>query len=69
MIREAHIIGMLLWTTPPRDLEIIFAAIDAGLKNGTLRPVIGLELPLSSAAEAHRRVMEPGALGKIVLLP
>jgi NADPH2:quinone reductase len=41
----------------------------AGLENGTLRPVIGKEFPLAEAAQAHRAVMEPGALGKIVLLP
>lgn len=38
-------------------------------QGGTLRPVIGLELPLAQAAEAHRKVMEPGARGKIILLP
>jgi NADPH:quinone reductase len=37
------------------------------LENGTLRPVIGKEFPLSEAAEAHRAVMESGAMGKIVL--
>jgi hypothetical protein len=31
--------------------------------------VIGKELPLGKAAEAHREVMEPGAFGKIVLVP
>jgi NADPH:quinone reductase len=38
------------------------------LENGTLRPVIGKEFPLSEAAQAHRAVMEPGASGKIVLM-
>jgi len=41
----------------------------AGLENGTLRPVIGKEFPLAEAAQAHRAGMEPGTLGKIVLLP
>jgi NADPH2:quinone reductase len=40
----------------------------AGLENGTLRPVISKEFPLADAAQAHRAVMEPGALGKIVLV-
>jgi len=39
------------------------------MENGTLRPVVGLELALAKAPDAHRRVMEPGAFGKIVLLP
>jgi hypothetical protein len=31
--------------------------------------VIGKEFALDEAARAHRTVMEPGALGKIVLVP
>jgi hypothetical protein len=31
--------------------------------------VIGKELPLAEAGEAHRTKMESGALGKIVLVP
>ena len=41
----------------------------AGLDNGTLNPVIRKELPLEQAAQAHVAVMEPGAFGKIVLVP
>ena len=43
-------------------------AVGEALASGALRPVVGLELPLAEAAEAHRRVMAPGARGKIVLL-
>jgi NADPH2:quinone reductase len=49
-------------------LASIHAALVAGLENGTLRPVIGKEFPLADAAEAHRAVMESGAIGKIVLV-
>jgi len=69
MTREATVMGVLLWVTPPAEAAEIFAAIDAGLRNGTLKPVIGTELPLADAVEAHRRVMAPGASGKIVLTP
>jgi len=31
--------------------------------------VVGKELPLAEAAQAHRAIMEPGAHGKIVLTP
>jgi len=31
--------------------------------------VIGKELPLNEAPQAHEAVMQPGALGKIVLKP
>ena len=44
-------------------------AIAEGLKRGTLRPVIGQRMPLADAAKAHAAVLEPGAYGKIVLLP
>ena len=69
MTREAAVMGVLLWATPPADAAEIFAAIDAGLRTGTLRPVVGTELPLADGVEAHRRVMAPGASGKIVLIP
>jgi NADPH2:quinone reductase len=41
----------------------------AGLEKGKLRPVVRHELPLAEAARAHHMVMEPGAYGKIVLVP
>ena len=69
MIRETTVMGMLIWRTPADEATEIYAAIEAGLKNGTLQPVIAAEFPLSDAAEAHRRVMASGALGKIVLTP
>ncbi|HTH20275.1 MAG TPA: NADPH:quinone reductase, partial [Candidatus Udaeobacter sp.] len=68
MQRDADIRGMILPNTPPAEMASIHAALVAGLEEGALRPVIGKEFPLVDAAEAHRAVMEPGALGKIVLL-
>jgi NADPH2:quinone reductase len=67
MAREADIRGMTLPNTPAAEMATIHAALVAGLENGTLRPVIGQELPLADAPQAHRAVMEPGAFGKIVL--
>ena len=69
MSREAAVLGVLLWRVPDGDAAEIHAALQAGLATGTLRPLVGAELPLASAPEAHRRVMEPGARGKIVLVP
>jgi NADPH:quinone reductase len=68
MQRDADVRGMILPNTPPAELASIHTAIVAGLENGTLRPVIGKEFPLSEAAQAHRAVMEPEAKGKIVLV-
>lgn len=47
----------------------INAALVAGLENGTLKPVVGKEMPLAEAARAHEAIMQPGAFGKIVLIP
>jgi len=45
------------------------AAIGAGLRAGTLRPIVGQELPLAEAPRAHHEVIESTAYGKIVLVP
>jgi len=69
MQRDADIRGMALPNMSPADWASIHAALMAGLENGTLRPVIGKEFSLADAAQAQRTVMEPGAFGKIVLMP
>jgi len=69
MLKDTSIIGMLLWNTPPGELETAVAALNAGLENGTLRPVVGAEIPLPYAPDAHRRLGQGGALGKIILVP
>ena len=69
MQREADVRGMILPNTPSAQIASIHAALVVGLKNGTLRPLIRKEFPLVEAAAAHRVVMEPGAMGKIVLVP
>ena len=69
MAREASVTGMQLWKTSEVGFGKINRAIYAGLENGSLNPIVGAELPLAAAADAHRRVMAPGAAGKIILLP
>ena len=69
MQRDADIRGMVLPNTPPAEMASIHAALVAGLEKGTLGPVVGKQFPLADAAQAHREVMESGALGKIVLFP
>lgn len=69
MARDAAILGMSLFNASPQELASIHADIIAGLKAGTLRPVVGRELPLAEAARAHEEVLKPGAHGKIVLIP
>jgi NADPH2:quinone reductase len=68
MGRDAAILGMTLMNATPEDRVRIHAALDAGLANGSLAPIVGREFPLADAAAAHEAVMESGAFGKIVLL-
>jgi NADPH2:quinone reductase len=69
MGRDAAILGMTLFNVGDGDFVEIHAALISGLANGTLNPVVGREIPIAEAARAHEAVMEPGALGKIVLVP
>jgi len=69
MSRRASIRAFTLWAATDAESVEIHAAIAAGLENGTLRPIVGKELPLKDAAQAHQDVLAPGAFGKIVLVP
>ena len=69
MMRELDIRGIALWNADPADVRDIMADIIAGLEDGSLKPVIGREMPLNQAKESHIAVLEPGAYGKIVLIP
>jgi NADPH:quinone reductase len=69
MSREADIRGMTLFATSEQEAREMRAALNAGLENGTLRPVVGRRLPLAEAARAHEEIMNhSGALGKMVLV-
>lgn len=69
MARRATAKGFTLWAATEGEVAEIHAALGAGLENGTLRPVVGKELPLKEAAQAHVDILAPGAHGKIVLVP
>jgi NADPH2:quinone reductase len=68
MSRRASARGFTLWGITEREESDIHAGIIAGLENGTLRPIVGKEMPLAEAARAHKEILEPGAHGKIVLV-
>jgi NADPH2:quinone reductase len=69
LLKDAVVYGMALANATPADLARIHASLRAGLRQGTLKPVVGRELPLAEAAQGHHAVLEPGAHGKIVLVP
>lgn len=69
MTRDGAILAMSLFNANEAERTEIHTALGAGFSNGTLTPVVGAELPLAQAAEAHDKVLAPGAAGKIVLIP
>lgn len=69
MARRASVRAFTLWGISGEEGKEIHAGLRAGLCNGTLRPVVGKELPLTDAARAHTEILEPGAAGKVVLIP
>jgi NADPH2:quinone reductase len=69
MGRDAAVLGMSLLHASKQELSSIHAFLVVGLENSTLRPVVGKELPLAEAAQAHHHIMESSAYGKIVLIP
>ncbi len=67
--------GFVMFKATPEEQRACAEDINRWLASGQLRPIIGLELPLSKAAEAHR-IQEENTLGKsgtligkIVLVP
>ena len=69
MARRSSMRGFTLWAITEAETKEIHAALYAGLENGTLRPVVGKEIPLAEAPRAHKEVMAPGSHGKIILVP
>jgi NADPH2:quinone reductase len=69
MSRRASVRAFTLWGIDAAEEAAIHAGVIAGLENGTLRPVVGKQLPIAEAARAHKEILEPGAFGKIVLIP
>lgn len=69
MTRDAAILGLLLFNSSPDELREIHEKLGVDLKAGLLKPVIARELALADAAKAHLAVLEPSAMGKIVLIP
>jgi NADPH2:quinone reductase len=69
MSRRASVRAFTLWAVQPAEVAEIHAGLFAGMENGTLRPVVGKKLTLAEAARAHKEILQPGASGKIVLIP
>jgi NADPH2:quinone reductase len=69
MAKRSSARGFTLWAVTEAEAREIHAGLNAGFENGSLRPVIGKEIPLAEAARAHKEIMEPGSHGKMILVP
>jgi NADPH2:quinone reductase len=69
MARDVSVLGMMLLNVTPGEAARLEAILAAGLDNGIMTPVVGREFPLDQAPRAHEAVLEPGAYGKIILVP
>jgi len=69
MTRDASITGMSLFNANEKELASIHSALAAGFEAGFLRPVVGREMRLGEAKEAHAAIMGESAYGKIILIP
>jgi NADPH2:quinone reductase len=71
MNRDADVRGMVVFNAPESHVASAQAAVQAGLANGTLNPIIREELPLREARRAHEAlaVLSDDAVGKFVLVP
>jgi NADPH2:quinone reductase len=69
MSRDADVLGMSLWNATDDEMREIHENLVRGLENQTLRPIVGAEMDLGDAAEAHRQVLAGDSYGKIVLIP
>lgn len=67
MGKDATLLGVQLFNTPPNEMAEIYAAIYDGLSAGFLNPIVGKTFDLKDAAEAHKAVIEEKAFGKIIL--
>ncbi|MBT8091305.1 MAG: NADPH:quinone reductase [Gammaproteobacteria bacterium] len=69
MMKELDIRGIALWNATAEQVALMMEDILNGVAEGKVRPVIGRQMPLAEAAAAHVTVLEPGAYGKLVLVP
>jgi NADPH:quinone reductase len=67
MIKEADILGTALWNVPTDEYNEGLHAVRAFLESGILKPEIGDELPLMDANEAHEKILNKKANGKMIL--
>jgi len=67
MMKDATVMGMLLFNVQGAQLKEIHADLVDGLQSGQLRPIIDKTFALEDAPRSHVAIMEGESHGKIVL--
>eukprot|EP01127_Copromyxa_protea_P013600 TRINITY_DN3681_c1_g3_i1.p1 TRINITY_DN3681_c1_g3~~TRINITY_DN3681_c1_g3_i1.p1 ORF type:complete len:350 (+),score=67.07 TRINITY_DN3681_c1_g3_i1:53-1051(+) len=69
MSKRLEVRGVMLFQATPQEKEEIYNAIDKGLVDGSLKPIVSGAYPLKDAPQSHVDVISPpkGTLGKVVL--
>ena len=72
MGKNGTITGMVLLNSSKEELDEGFEAINAGLSNSTLYPIISpYTFKLVEASDAHRHIIDrpSGTIGKVIISP
>lgn len=69
MGKDLKVLGMRLTNASEQEYLGIYRFLSAALENKIIHPIIRKEFSLKDIQEAHRLLMEPGAYGKIILIP
>jgi NADPH:quinone reductase len=69
MAKETEILGMSLFNSSEEQMNEAQVGLYRQMTAGRLVPEIAMTLPLVDAPLAHRRILESGNCGKIILLP
>lgn len=69
MGKETEIRGLAVFNATHEEVVKTHSALLSAMERGILVPTVSQEMPLEDAPLAHRRVMDDGKCGKIVLIP
>ena len=72
MGKNGTITGMVLVNSTKKELDEGFEAINAGLSNNTLYPIISpYSFKLDEASNAHKHIIDrpSGTIGKVIISP
>jgi len=71
MGKRASVHGVMLGNATSEERQEFIQAINKGLADGTLKPIVGKKFALAQAPDSHTYILNPpqGALGKVILSP